>query len=89
MTTSEKVIEIIEDQLVWGEHREVLLATTLVGDLGADSLDIVELVMELEDEFDIDIPDAATGNETDGTVQQVVDYVEAAVKAKEVSCGDS
>jgi len=52
----EKVKEIIEKEL--GVEREKLTATaSFIEDLGADSLDIVELVMEFEKEFNIDIPD--------------------------------
>ena len=53
---SEKVKDIIEKEL--GVEREKLTATaSFIEDLGADSLDIVELVMEFEKEFNIDIPD--------------------------------
>jgi acyl carrier protein len=53
---SEKVKDIIEKEL--GVEREKLTPTaSFIEDLGADSLDIVELVMEFEKEFNIDIPD--------------------------------
>ena len=48
--------------------------TSFVNDLGADSLDVVELVMELEEEFDINIPDDAA--EKIQTVGQAVEYIE-------------
>ncbi len=52
----ERVINIVCEQL--GTSREkVSAATSFINDLGADSLDTVELVMEFEDEFDINIPD--------------------------------
>ncbi|HDY87857.1 MAG TPA: acyl carrier protein [bacterium] len=52
----EKLKEIILKQFGEGE-KTVTLESSFVNDLGADSLDIVELVMELEDEFDVNIPD--------------------------------
>jgi len=52
----EKVKEIIVEQLGVDEE-EVTLQASFVDDLGADSLDIVELVMALEEEFDLEIPD--------------------------------
>ncbi len=56
MTVEDRVLTIIVDQL--GVEKETLKPeTTFVGDLGADSLDTVELVMELEEEFEIFIPD--------------------------------
>ena len=53
----EKVKEIIVEQL-GVEETAVTLEASFIDDLGADSLDIVELVMALEEEFDIEIPDA-------------------------------
>ncbi len=52
----ERLKEIILKQFGEGE-KPVTLESSFVNDLGADSLDIVELVMELEDEFDVNIPD--------------------------------
>jgi acyl carrier protein len=52
----ERLKEIIIKQFGEGE-KPVTLETSFVNDLGTDSLDIVELVMELEDEFDVNIPD--------------------------------
>ncbi len=52
----ERLKEIILKQFGEGE-KPVTLETSFVNDLGTDSLDIVELVMELEDEFDVNIPD--------------------------------
>jgi acyl carrier protein len=51
-----KVIEIVSEQLGVSAD-QITMQTSFVNDLGADSLDIVELVMEFEDEFDINIPD--------------------------------
>ena len=61
---SQRVIDIVAEQL--GVDKEkVTSETSFVNDLGADSLDTVELVMELEEEFDINIPDdAAEANST-------------------------
>ena len=53
----------------------VTLEASLINDLGADSLDTVELVMELEEEFDINIPDDAA--EKIQTVGQAVEYIES------------
>lgn len=54
---------------------EVKLESKFVDDLGADSLDVVELVMELESKFDIEIPDEEA--EKISTVKDVVDYIES------------
>ena len=69
----ERVIEIVADQL--GVDKEkITRETSFVNDLGADSLDTVELVMELEEEFDINIPDDAA--EKIQTVGQAIDFIE-------------
>jgi acyl carrier protein len=57
------------------DKTQVTRETSFVNDLGADSLDTVELVMEFEDEFDISIPDEDA--EKIQTVGQAIDYVEA------------
>lgn len=69
----EKVQKIVVEQLEV-EPSEVKPAANFANDLGADSLDTVELVMALEEEFDIEIPDEAAEQIT--TVQAVVDYIE-------------
>jgi acyl carrier protein len=75
----ERVTDIVADQL--GADKEKITAdTSFVNDLGADSLDTVELVMELEEEFDINIPDDAA--EKIQTVGQAVKYIEEGMKAK-------
>ena len=68
----EKVKEIIVEQLGVAEA-SVTMEASFIDDLGADSLDIVELVMALEEEFDIEIPDADA--EKVVTVGDVVDYI--------------
>ena len=68
----EKVKNIIVEQLGVNETA-VTPDASFIDDLGADSLDIVELVMALEEEFDIEIPD--TDAEKVVTVQDVVDYI--------------
>ena len=72
MSVEEKVIEIIIDQLGVDE-KQVKTEASFIDDLGADSLDTVELVMALEEEFDIEIPDEDA--EKLATVQNAVDYI--------------
>ena len=71
----ERVKAIIVDKLGVSES-EVTPEATFQQDLGADSLDTVELIMEFEKEFDIQIPDEKA--ETIQTVQDAVSYIEAA-----------
>ena len=72
---AERVVDIVAEQL--GVDREkVSPETSFVNDLGADSLDTVELVMELEEEFDINIPDDAA--EKIQTVGQAIEFIEKA-----------
>ena len=71
--TVEKVKQIIAEQL-GVEEAEVTPSASFVDDLGADSLDTVELVMALEENFDIEIPDDAA--EKIRTVQDAIDYIE-------------
>lgn len=70
----EKVKEIVVDQL-GVEEDDVKLEASFIDDLGADSLDIVELIMALEEEFDLEIPDEEAEKIT--TVGDVVDYIKA------------
>ena len=72
MSVEQKVIEIIIDQLGVDE-KQVNPEASFIDDLGADSLDTVELVMALEEEFDIEIPDEEA--EKIATVQNAVDYI--------------
>ena len=68
----EKVTKIIVDQLGVDE-KEVTTEASFVDDLGADSLDIVELIMSLEEEFDIEISDEEA--ETLTTVKKAIDFI--------------
>lgn len=68
----EKVKEIIVEQLGVAENT-VTMEASFIDDLGADSLDIVELIMALEEEFDLEIPDADA--EKIVSVSDVVDYI--------------
>ena len=72
-TIEERVKKIVVEQL--GVKEEVVPAASFVDDLGADSLDTVELVMALEEEFETEIPDEEAEKIT--TVQQAIDYVTA------------
>jgi acyl carrier protein len=72
-SVADRVIEIVAEQL-GTEKEKVTRETSFVNDLGADSLDTVELVMELEEEFDINIPDDAA--EKIETVGQAIDFIE-------------
>ena len=72
----EKVRKIICDQLNVPEE-EVVLDASFVDDLGADSLDQVELIMAIEEEFDISIPDEDA--EKIRTVQDAVSYIKKAI----------
>jgi acyl carrier protein len=74
----EKVQKIVAEQL-GVETSAVVPAASFANDLGADSLDTVELVMALEEEFDIEIPDEAA--EEIATVQSAVDYISNKVAA--------
>lgn len=74
-SVAERVIGIVADQL-GVEKEKITRETSFVNDLGADSLDTVELVMELEEEFDINIPDDAA--EKIQTVGQAIDFIEKA-----------
>ena len=72
-TLLERVTKVIVDRL-GVEENEVKLEASFTGDLGADSLDVVELVMELEDEFDMEISDEDA--EGMSTVGDAVSYIE-------------
>ncbi len=73
-TIEERVKKIVVEQL-GAKEEEVTNEASFIDDLGADSLDTVELVMALEEEFETEIPDEDAEKIT--TVQQAVDYVNA------------
>lgn len=73
MTTFEKLQEIIAEQLEI-EIDDITPDSELIDDLGADSLDVVDLVMTIEDEFGMEVPDEAL--EKIRTVDDVVKYIE-------------
>ncbi len=73
-----RVKKIVAEQLGVAEA-DIKNESSFVDDLGADSLDTVELVMALEDEFEMEIPDEQA--EKNPTVQQAIDYAKAHVKA--------
>ncbi len=71
-TVEEKIKKIICEQLDVAE-KDVVPEASFVDDLGADSLDQVELIMAMEEEFDVSIPDEDA--EKIGTVQDALDYI--------------
>jgi acyl carrier protein len=75
MSAEEKVIDIIVEQLSVDKDK-VVPSASFVDDLGADSLDLVELIMEMEEAFGIEIPDEVAEKIT--TVQDAVDHVSKA-----------
>lgn len=77
MTTFERVKKIVVDQLDVNPD-EVTPEAAFIEDLGADSLDMVELVMAFEEAFDIEIPDEEAEKITN--VQMAVDYLESKTK---------
>nr|WP_293398267.1 acyl carrier protein [Peptoclostridium sp.] len=70
----EKVRNIVADQLGIDEVDDIGMQTSLIEDLEADSLDAVEIVMAIEDEFDIEVPDEDAENFK--TIKQICDYIE-------------
>ncbi|MEM8733697.1 MAG: acyl carrier protein [Aureliella sp.] len=77
-SVEERVVDIVAEQL-GVEKDKVSRETHFVNDLGADSLDTVELVMELEEEFDISIPEDSA--EKIQRVGEAIDYIEKAQQA--------
>ena len=74
MSLEQKVRDIIVEQLSVDKDK-VVAGASFVDDLGADSLDTVELVMALEEEFETEIPDEEAEKIT--TVQQAIDFISA------------
>ena len=74
MSTFDRVKKVVVEQLDVAED-EVTAQASFVEDLGADSLDVVELVMGLEEEFDIEIPDEDA--EKIATVQDAISYIDS------------
>ena len=74
----QRVFEIVAEELSV-EKDKLRPETTFINDLGADSLDIVELIMALEEEFDINIPDDAAEKIT--TVGEAIKHIEKATSA--------
>jgi acyl carrier protein len=78
VSTFEQVKKIVKEQL-GVEEDEIQMGSTFVDDLGADSLDIVELIMAFEEEFNIEIPDEKA--EKIKTVEDVVKYIDGETNA--------
>jgi len=72
MAVESKMIDIIVEQLSVDKDK-VVVGASFVDDLGADSLDLVELIMAMEEEFDVEIPDEEA--EKIATVQDAIDFV--------------
>ena len=79
MSSIEELVKKIVIEQLGVKEEDVTTAASFVDDLGADSLDTVELVMALEEEFECEIPDEEAEKIT--TVQQAIDYVSAHVKS--------
>ncbi|KYH29916.1 Acyl carrier protein [Clostridium thermopalmarium DSM 5974] len=77
MVVFERVKKIIADQLGLDENT-ITMDSLFVDDLGADSLDVVELIMALEEEFDIEIPDEDAEKAT--KVGDVVEYISSHIE---------
>ena len=75
----QKVIDIVVEELDVSRD-QVTLETRFVDDLGADSLDLAELVMKFEDDFDLDIPE---NQEQISTVGDAIQYIRKQLEAKE------
>lgn len=74
MDIFEKVKDLIADQLDVDDKDGITLDSSITDDLGADSLDVVDLVMALEDEFSVEIPEDQVENIK--TVGDIVKYIE-------------
>ncbi len=74
MSVSDRVIEIVSEQLTL-DPKQVRTESSFLEDLGADSLDIVQLIMALEEEYGLEISDEEA--EKIRAVQDIVDYIDA------------
>jgi acyl carrier protein len=79
VSVEQRVIDIVSEHFAYDKEK-ITRNTTFIEDIGADSLDIVEFVMELEEEFDIQIPDDQA--EKIKTVGEAVEYIDNAIKNK-------
>ena len=73
----EKVREVIMEQVGIEDESSIVASTTFIDDLGADSLDVVELIMALEEEFGIEVPEVEA--EKIVSVGDVVEYIKSVV----------
>ena len=71
----ERVRDVISEQLGIEDKSSIEMTTTFIDDLGADSLDVVELIMALEEEFEMEIPEVEA--EKIVSVGDVVDYIKS------------
>ncbi len=71
----EKIVDILSEQLDIENKNTITMESELVDDLGADSLDSIDIVMSVEDEFGIEVPDEVIENMK--TVADIVDYIES------------
>lgn len=80
VSVEQRVIDAVAEVLSVGKDA-ITREASFEDDLGADSLDVVELVMELEEEFDINIPDGVA--EKIRTVGQAIDHIDRTLEARE------
>ena len=73
----EKIVDILAEQLDIENKNNITMDSELVHDLGADSLDSIDIVMSVEDEFGIEVPDEVIENIK--TVADIVDYIESRI----------
>ncbi|GDX40588.1 acyl carrier protein [Armatimonadota bacterium] len=78
MSTLDSVKKILVDKLPDASAEKITPEASVMDDLGADSLDVVEIIMAIEEEFSVDIPDEEA--EALITVQSIVDYIEKSKK---------
>ena len=73
----EKIVDILAEQLDIENKNNITMDSELVDDLGADSLDSIDIVMSVEDEFGIEVPDEVIENIK--TVADIVDYIKSRI----------